>query len=260
MMPLVSGTRGILLRGTTHLRPASGLIARARARRTAPDTRPNAARHGGTAAPPTPRTHRPRFRAQLRSHVPPAAPTGSHLTRLSRAASAASGRRRAYSRSVIALDLCYGAPGRLSRRRSASKLSLPNGKVLPQNPPYPGLGGDIGPHRVREYAASVRPHYRLASRRENGRLLDEFCRITKRDRKVAIRLLRRRPKRARARMGRPRTYVSTTLRAPLEQVAGSPDRPSLAGRHRICARTRGVVRSGFLGNRDPACWRPPSCA
>jgi hypothetical protein len=81
----------------------------------------------------------------------------------------------------------------------------------------------MGPHSVREYAASVRPHYRLANRREKGRLLDEFCRITERNRKVAIRLLRRRPKRARARMGRPRAYVSTTLRAPLEHVWEASD-------------------------------------
>lgn len=81
----------------------------------------------------------------------------------------------------------------------------------------------MGPHSVREYAASVRPHYRLASRQEKGRLLDEFCRVTERDRKVVIRLLRRRPKRARGRTGRPRTYDSTTLRAPLEQVWEASD-------------------------------------
>jgi transposase InsO family protein len=47
--------------------------------------------------------------------------------------------------------------------------------------------------------------------------LDEFCRVTGRDRKVAIRLLRHRPKRARRRAGRPRQY-GTTLRPALEQV------------------------------------------
>lgn len=75
----------------------------------------------------------------------------------------------------------------------------------------------MGPHSVREYAASLRPRYHLASRRDKGRLLDEFCRITDRDRKVAIRLLRHRRKRARRRAGRPRQYLNT-LRPALEQV------------------------------------------
>lgn len=80
----------------------------------------------------------------------------------------------------------------------------------------------MSPHSVREYAASLRPRYRLASRRDKGRLLDEFCRITARDRKVAIRLMRHRPKRARRRAGRPRQYLNT-LRPTLEQVWGASD-------------------------------------
>ena len=80
----------------------------------------------------------------------------------------------------------------------------------------------MGPHSVREYAASLRPRYRLASRREKSRLLDEFCRLTNRDRKVAIRLLRHPPKRARRRAGRPRQYLST-LRPALEQVWEASD-------------------------------------
>ena len=75
----------------------------------------------------------------------------------------------------------------------------------------------MGPHRVYEYAASLRPRYRLASRRDKSRLLDEFCRITTRHRKVAIALLRHRPKRARRRAGRPSRYPRT-LRPTLEQV------------------------------------------
>jgi transposase InsO family protein len=75
----------------------------------------------------------------------------------------------------------------------------------------------MGPHSVREYAASLRPRYRLAARRDKGRLLDEFCRITGRDRKVAIRLLRHRPKRTRRHAGRPRQYLPA-LRPVLEQV------------------------------------------
>ena len=80
----------------------------------------------------------------------------------------------------------------------------------------------MGPHSVHEFAASLRPHYRLASRRDKSRLLDEFCRVTNRDRKVAIRLLRHPPKRARRRAGRPREYLST-LRPALEQVWEASD-------------------------------------
>lgn len=80
----------------------------------------------------------------------------------------------------------------------------------------------MGPYSVREYAASLRPRYRLASRRDKSRLLDEFCRVTNRDRKVAIRLLRHPPKRARRRPGRPRRYLSF-LRPALEQVWEASD-------------------------------------
>ncbi len=64
----------------------------------------------------------------------------------------------------------------------------------------------MGPRSVHEYAASLRPHYRIASRREKGRLLSEFCRITGRHRKSAVRLLRRRPRAGAPRSGRPRRY------------------------------------------------------
>ena len=110
------------------------------------------------------------------------------------------------------------------RRRSIlipSKLSDRAGRCC-LNPPYPGPGGDMGPHSVREYAASLRGRYRLASRREKTRLLDEFCRVTTRHRKVAIGLLRHRPKRARRRGGRPRQY-GRTLRPALEQVWEASD-------------------------------------
>jgi transposase InsO family protein len=80
----------------------------------------------------------------------------------------------------------------------------------------------VGPLSVREYAASVRPRYRLASRRAKSRLLDEFCRVTKRDRKVAIRLLRHPPQRALRRAGRPREYLKT-LRPALEQLWEASD-------------------------------------
>jgi hypothetical protein len=80
----------------------------------------------------------------------------------------------------------------------------------------------VGPLSVREYAASLRPRYRLASRRDKTQLLDEFCRVTKRDRKVAIRLLRHPPKRARRRAGRPQKYPNL-LRPALEQVWEASD-------------------------------------
>jgi hypothetical protein len=69
----------------------------------------------------------------------------------------------------------------------------------------------MGPRSVREYAASLRPHYRIAARREKGRLLSEFCRITGRHRKSAVRLLRRRPRAGIPRAGRPRRYGSTIV-------------------------------------------------
>jgi hypothetical protein len=75
---------------------------------------------------------------------------------------------------------------------------------------------------VREYAESLRPRYHLASRRDKSRLLDEFCRVTDRDRKVAIRLLRHPPTRAHRRAGRPRQYLST-LRPVLEEVWEASD-------------------------------------
>src|SRR6516225_6433266 len=80
----------------------------------------------------------------------------------------------------------------------------------------------MGPRSIHEYTAALRPHYRLASRREKGRLLTEFCRITHRHRKVAIGLLRHPPKRARRRAGRPPQYVCS-LRPVLEQLWEASD-------------------------------------
>lgn len=42
----------------------------------------------------------------------------------------------------------------------------------------------------REYAERLRQRYQLADKRERGRLLDEYCRITECHRKAAIRRLR----------------------------------------------------------------------
>jgi hypothetical protein len=75
----------------------------------------------------------------------------------------------------------------------------------------------VGPLSVREYAASLRPRYRLASRRDKSRLLDDFCRVTGRHRKVAIGLLRHPPTRRIGRAGRPRQY-DNGLRPVLEQL------------------------------------------
>jgi len=80
----------------------------------------------------------------------------------------------------------------------------------------------VGPHSVREYAASLRSRYRVASRPDKSRLLDEFCRATGRHRKVAIRILRRRPTRSATRAGRPREY-GTMLRPVLEQLWEASD-------------------------------------
>jgi hypothetical protein len=64
----------------------------------------------------------------------------------------------------------------------------------------------MGPRSIHEYAASLRPRYVIASRAEKGRLLTEFCRIARRHRKSAVRLLRRRPRAVPPRTGRPRCY------------------------------------------------------
>ena len=58
----------------------------------------------------------------------------------------------------------------------------------------------------REYAEAVRPRYRVATREDKRRILDEFCRTTGMHRKAAIRSLRRGPVRRARRRGRRRTY------------------------------------------------------
>lgn len=80
----------------------------------------------------------------------------------------------------------------------------------------------MGPHSVREYAAALRSRYRVASRGNKSRLLDEFCRATGRHRKVAIRILRRRPRRSARHAGRPREY-GIMLRPVLEQLWEASD-------------------------------------
>ena len=59
---------------------------------------------------------------------------------------------------------------------------------------------------LREYAAAVRPRYRIARKGEKGRILDEFCQTTGLHRKAAIRLLGRPPRGPSLLRGRPRRY------------------------------------------------------
>jgi transposase InsO family protein len=59
----------------------------------------------------------------------------------------------------------------------------------------------------REYAEELRGRYALATRREKGRILDEYCRTTHVHRKAAIRTLRRVGPQARRRPGRPCRYA-----------------------------------------------------
>lgn len=58
----------------------------------------------------------------------------------------------------------------------------------------------------REYAEELRGRYALASRKEKGRILDEYCRTTRVHRKAAIRTLRRTRPDGSRRPGRPRRY------------------------------------------------------
>jgi hypothetical protein len=58
----------------------------------------------------------------------------------------------------------------------------------------------------REYAEELRGRYALASRKEKGRILDEYCRTTHVHRKAAIRTLHRVRADGGRRPGRPRRY------------------------------------------------------
>lgn len=61
-------------------------------------------------------------------------------------------------------------------------------------------------HARQEYAEAVRTRYQAASKPEKGRMLDEYCRITRCHRKAAIRQLSRPRGPAARRRGRPRCY------------------------------------------------------
>ena len=72
---------------------------------------------------------------------------------------------------------------------------------------------------MEEYGALMRGRYRVASRTEKSRLLDEFTEVTGYNRKSAIRLLRRqsRPEGAKKKLGRPRRYDDGVVSA-LHQI------------------------------------------
>jgi Integrase core domain len=63
----------------------------------------------------------------------------------------------------------------------------------------------------REYAAALRARYQLADKAGKGRILDEYCRVTRAHRKAAIRCLRRRPRSPGRPPGRPRRYGPALL-------------------------------------------------
>ena len=67
---------------------------------------------------------------------------------------------------------------------------------------------------IREYTEAVRERYLHGSKKEKGKILDEFTNVTGRHRKAAIRLLRRRNQsRANRSRGRPRQYSAAVAGA-----------------------------------------------
>jgi len=68
---------------------------------------------------------------------------------------------------------------------------------------------------IREYTEAVRWRYLRASRKDKGKILDEFTKVTGYHRKAAIRLLHRVNKPgAKKKRGRPRQYSAAVVRAP----------------------------------------------
>jgi len=76
---------------------------------------------------------------------------------------------------------------------------------------------------VHEYAATLRPRYRAARRRDKGKILDEFCQTTGLHRKAAIRLLGEESRPKAVGRGRPRKY-GPEVEAPLLRVWEMGDR------------------------------------
>ncbi len=81
-------------------------------------------------------------------------------------------------------------------------------------------GGDMTRASIREYTEAVRGRYVRASKKEKGRILDEFTQVIGYHRKAAVRLLRRgNQPRGNKKRGRPRQYgaaVAQALRAAWE--------------------------------------------
>ena len=77
---------------------------------------------------------------------------------------------------------------------------------------------------IREYTDAVQRRYLGASKKEKGRILDEFTKVTGYHRKAAIRLLRRgNQPRGNRRRGRPRQYGAAVAEA-LRMVWEASDR------------------------------------
>ena len=67
---------------------------------------------------------------------------------------------------------------------------------------------------IREYVEAVRQRYFLASKKEKGKILDEFTKVTGRHRKAAIRLIWHSARsRAGKKRGRPRQYGAAVVGA-----------------------------------------------
>jgi len=74
--------------------------------------------------------------------------------------------------------------------------------------------GDMTRGSIREYAEAVRGRYFLASKKQKGKILDEFTRVTGCHRKAAIRLFRRgNQPRTNKKRGRPRRYGANVTEA-----------------------------------------------
>ena len=67
---------------------------------------------------------------------------------------------------------------------------------------------------IREYVEAIRERYLVTSKKERGKILDEFTKVTGCHRKAAIRLLRRKSQaRANRRRGRPKQYGTAVVAA-----------------------------------------------
>ncbi len=75
---------------------------------------------------------------------------------------------------------------------------------------------------VLEYTAAIRGRYLSAGKKEEGRILDEFMRVTGYHRKAATRLLRSEASQGKTRRGRPSVYKDTML--PLKAIWEASDR------------------------------------